>query len=1547
MDDLVMDFRDADGNAADSTLWLRNGGGKSSILNLFFAIIRPHRHEFLGGQSEARQRSLDDYILAGDRAITAAEWSLDAASGTLGFGGERLITGVFYERREAGGELRRLFFATRVAAAHPQSTLEGLPVYLPGSDGGRRRATLSSFREAWLGLRDQAPHLGVFATDNQREWQETLEAARIDPELFSYQVRMNAREGGVDELFRFATAEAFVDFLLEMALEPSLAGNVGRNIATWRSELVNRQEVVQPERELVARMLDPLAGLREVSEARADLTGELRRARAEIGRQERRVASRRLELAAQVDAAEAEERAHVETATAARAVAAERRLRAAALRRHAARVRLREHQAELHEIEEQRRAQRRLARIWAAAAPLRSALRFGDQAAQHRRLLENRLREHAPLRAELGAAAGMLAGALGSVAADLRRQEAASRRESAAARVQAREYRRQAGEGRADARLAEAQATQLRQRLGETAVRTTRLAERGLLGPGEAGDAALARWREALRAREDELARTKVEIVAVAEAAEALRRGIQAAGEQRAALQAQVEASDKRWQQASRDREAVEADATLRAVLELQSIDADRLATEAADTLDRAAQEEQRAVVQARLEAIEDQQALDHLAGWGLLPPAKDVQRAVGLLRGRLGGQAWSGWEWLEANVPAQERAELARQAPYLAEGVVVRAGDLERAATLLQEAGVVPDGPLAVVAARGGGGGAGSGQDAGRASGGWQVASGVAGEPVAAGGAGSGQDAVPWPRLPAIVLGPGEAALFDQDAGRVRAEQLRIKVAEAAGVVGAAEGRHRELLRARQGLCGFRERYPVGWFARAADELAAARREQAEVARRTTELQAARQARMDERGRLEGRRETLEADVRAAAAATQALEGFVADFVHPAAGWRRELALAQERARLATAEAKQWEGLGDDSDAQADALAAEAHDRAVAAGRYEDELRQVAYVEGAAASASGFAPGLLDELRTAYDTLRAAYEQRVGADQLAALARQAEDNAKDERARLARLLSDEITEELVSCHLRELANPDDIDSLREQAEAAAGSLLGSVGRLNQMLQAEQVAVRQAEAICVELGASDDLDRAPGSAQLADGEANQLEEAAQAAAAASAEADRMATEARERARVLRLRAEGLERLADGLAGVVADYSDLFAAVPELSQPAAGEDGPSAALDELAVGQQLRHVTAQLRQTRERKNGLDDKRSRLAAEVRRVADNSPVARQRVAWVDRILAHLDPALEEASARLVEQLTLRRQTLDDMLAESDRHRSLLADELLQVAKAGLHLLRQASLLSRLPDRVAGFGGAQFLRISADEPADVNEQRSRMAQLVDDLARSDRELGGIRLAQAAVHRLARPIQVRVMHPDPTMQRQVVSIPEMARFSGGEQLTGAILLYCTLAAVRGRARGQARRPSSVLLLDNPVGRVSRPQFLRLQREVARAMGVQLIYTTGVNDHEAISTMPNVIRLRNERLDRNTGRRLVEHIAAGDADTASGVLRAVRIGRREAVDEASASAAATGPDDRAAPPAAAGLGAACGGRARRRRGGNGRRQGQPRQGRPT
>ena len=103
-------------------------------------------------------------------------------------------------------------------------------------------------------------------------------------------------------------------------------------------------------------------------------------------------------------------------------------------------------------------------------------------------------------------------------------------------------------------------------------------------------------------------------------------------------------------------------------------------------------------------------------------------------------------------------------------------------------------------------------------------------------------------------------------------------------------------------------------------------------------------------------------------------------------------------------------------------------------------------------------------------------------------------------------------------------------------------------------------------------------------------------------------------------------------------------------------------------------------------------------------------------------------------------------------------------------------------------------------------------------------------------------------------------MRDEAVSIEAMHEvFSGGQELTAAIMLYCTLAALKANERGQMRnRHSGVLFLDNPIGKANARYLLDMQTMVASALGVQLVYTTGLADDRALAAFPLWIRLRND-----------------------------------------------------------------------------------------
>ena len=121
-DDLLLDFRDQQHRATDTVIWLRNGGGKSSLLNLFYSVVRPRQTDFLGGKGGEEHRRLADYVQANDQAVVVCEWELDGDDAL--FAGEplRYLTVAFHEHKSSSPTdgsnigLQRLFLAAEVNA---------------------------------------------------------------------------------------------------------------------------------------------------------------------------------------------------------------------------------------------------------------------------------------------------------------------------------------------------------------------------------------------------------------------------------------------------------------------------------------------------------------------------------------------------------------------------------------------------------------------------------------------------------------------------------------------------------------------------------------------------------------------------------------------------------------------------------------------------------------------------------------------------------------------------------------------------------------------------------------------------------------------------------------------------------------------------------------------------------------------------------------------------------------------------------------------------------------------------------------------------------------------------------------------------------------------------------------------------------------------------------------------------------------------------------------------------------------------------------------
>jgi len=285
----------------------------------------------------------------------------------------------------------------------------------------------------------------------------------------------------------------------------------------------------------------------------------------------------------------------------------------------------------------------------------------------------------------------------------------------------------------------------------------------------------------------------------------------------------------------------------------------------------------------------------------------------------------------------------------------------------------------------------------------------------------------------------------------------------------------------------------------------------------------------------------------------------------------------------------------------------------------------------------------------------------------------------------------------------------------------------------------------------------------------------------------------------------------------------------------------------------------------------------------------------------------------ALPEHAQKWADAFAPRLRVLTDELAQLERNRDSIVDRLRGLVESALATLRSAQRLSRLPEGLGEWSGQEFLRIRFEEP-DQATLTERLGEVIDEATRaavkknSDLRRDGMSLLLRGVAAALQPkgVAVEILKPDAVLRAERVPVGQMGDvFSGGQLLTAAIALYCTMAALRSNDRGRDKhRHAGTLFLDNPIGRANATYLLELQRAVSDALGVQLLYTTGLFDTTALAEFPLVIRLRNDA-DLRAGLKYIsveEHLRpglpqqapAGEGEAVHSEITATRMFKRPA-----------------------------------------------------
>ncbi|MEU0817767.1 hypothetical protein [Streptomyces mirabilis] len=1512
--------------APAGVLFLENGGGKSVLLKLIFSVMLPGHRNTLGGASSGVLRK---FLLADDCGHVALEWQHTLT-------GECVVVGKASEwrGRQVSNDPRKFAEAWYSFRPGPGLSLDNLPVAeatavrppVEGASGAQgRRRTMKGFRDALTEAGKAYPHLEVHWEEIHDRWNEHLTDLGLDPELFRYQREMNADEGEAAGLFAVKKDSDFTDLLLRAVTDTRDTDGLADLVGGFGNKLGRRAELIA-ERDFTAGSVDLLGRIVEAAEARA-------RARDIHAGAERRTRTlaRRLSARGVRERVRAGELAQRVTAAAYAVTHAEGARERSAL--IAAELAYRHASLALAGAEKSAAAQKR---ELADARTLHSSWQAAELVLRHRAAADRSARVAAAiLEAERDAAPALAARAKAAV--DLVR--ALHRAADGAEALANEEEERSAGlqevgeTAYADstaaataAQRARSEVGHLRQRLSEVEQETTEAVRAGwlddsapdadparaALAASDAEKTAVAAWdtaREASRrasehGREAASAESRAELTAAraADAATAAERAYDGerrtaealAGEERLAEllslpgaagtrhggvpvprapgDAAASTGHSKGGDTGLGSRGTSADVWAETEGALTPEELDQYADELRELLDSGVASAERQLFELRTAAADDARILGALGDGGLLPPGPDVLATVEYL-GEHGIPALPGWRYLAQAVDPVDHARVLAARPELVDGVIITDPDTHaRAREALGEAALLPRSAVAVGTAA------------------------ALLAPTPATDAGDG----------GVFLVPPNPAMHDEQAADEERQALRTRATERdeeIRVLAARLGKDRELA-AR--LASWRTGCPTG---RLVELAAAARDARAFAEEAEAELAEARTVRAEaDEAAAEAalvRDERQDAAQRARRAA-DALAG-LAFRLRERAGWQvkvRELAdeatesearaqVCLERARAADEDRRAAQRAADDARRTARALRAE---RAEIAGAPDD------VPEDAPETAKSSLPAL----REAYRAASQLYEKvGVGADLRAEQARA----ESDETAALAEL--DRLSNKVRTRAAQLLQAPDGSDGPSRQAAAARAEELVQLLETRMSTASEQLGRLRGEAerhapedgeahteLSQEL-VPRDAEHAQSLLRTATGELASRAEALSQAREAHAElldAHRAAEDA----------AGGFDETAALLRDLLREHSDEEQEEPE-PYPGTLEEARHSAAE---TRRSLRGCAADLSAAEGAVREASDILVRHANSNRYEQVRTP-ARQQIRELPA------SALPEHAQKWADAFAPRLRVLTDELAQLERNRDSIVDRLRGLVESSLATLRSAQRLSRLPEGLGEWSGQEFLRIRFEEP-DQATLAERLGEVVDEATRaavkknSDMRRDGLSLLLRGVSAALEPkgVAVEILKPDAVLRAERVPVGQMGDvFSGGQLLTAAIALYCTMAALRSNDRGRDKhRHAGTLFLDNPIGRANATYLLELQRAVSDALGVQLLYTTGLFDTTALAEFPLVIRLRNDA-DLRAGLKYIsveEHLRpglpqqapAGEGESVHSEITATRMFKRPSPQEA-------------------------------------------------
>ena len=267
--------------------------------------------------------------------------------------------------------------------------------------------------------------------------------------------------------------------------------------------------------------------------------------------------------------------------------------------------------------------------------------------------------------------------------------------------------------------------------------------------------------------------------------------------------------------------------------------------------------------------------------------------------------------------------------------------------------------------------------------------------------------------------------------------------------------------------------------------------------------------------------------------------------------------------------------------------------------------------------------------------------------------------------------------------------------------------------------------------------------------------------------------------------------------------------------------------------------------------------------RLQGELR----DETLRKQLPAIVDELSRHDAESMGTQSSELMEKCSHIAANIESDLSRSAQFVESLVDQLFQHVRVSYQKLQTASK-QLMPDNVFVYGGKPILKAGArlDFTRHTLIYRKTIDNWLDELIQKNyipevTARAGDTLGMALLYRLLKvssakqEFGIRLLKCDDTGRNYEPVGKDLG--SGGEALTTAVLLYSLLTSMRQKRRNKKDdRIPAFLIADNPLGVCNRSDFLDTQLKVARAMGIQCIYFTGINDRESLGLFQHRVAIR-------------------------------------------------------------------------------------------